>query len=542
MVIFDVTRNNKTNRFTRMKNVLIVLGILPVLAFGQLNIELEFVAGNYNQPIEIVNSGDERLFVVEKSGIINILYTDGTQESTPFLDISPNVNSGGEKGLLGLAFPPDYSSSGKFYVNYTFTQNDSLYTRISRFSVSADNENIGDVNSEESVLEFYQPFSNHNGGQIEFGPDGYLYIASGDGGSGGDPDNNAQNIQTYLGKLLRIDVSTTPYSIPPDNPFVNNDFGFDEIWAYGLRNPWKFAFDSETGDLFIGDVGQSSREEVDFQLAGAAGGANYGWRCYEGSQSYNLEECDTVSNVIDPIFEYSHSDGCSITGGRIYRGNSYPNFEGKYILTDFCSGNYWLIWQENNEWQSYEGGFLLSQIVAFGEDMSGEMYAVNTSQGNIYRVIETTEYGFIDGSVAWLPSCGTRDAVLELYQADTNILAEQFDVTIDSSGQFQIEDVLLGTFDAYLKVNGYLRKTIGTQIVTENTNFNFGTITAGDLNSDNAINISDMSQINLSFGSGVQNDNYSVVADLNCDMFVNILDISLLGVSFGLQGDNPPLN
>ncbi len=394
MVTFDVTRNIKTNRFTFMKTILLLLGILPVLAFGQYDIDLELLASDYNFPTEIVNAGDERLFVVEKTGVIKILYTNGTQQDLPFLNIIPQVTtstfSGDERGLLGLAFPPDYCNSGKFYVNYTFTQNDSLFTRISRFSVNPENENLALENSEESLLEFYQPFGNHNGGQIEFGPDGYLYIAAGDGGSAGDPNNNGQNRMTYLGKLLRIDVSTTPYSIPSDNPFVFDDFGLDEIWAYGLRNPWKFAFDQETGDLFIGDVGQNAIEEVDFQPAGASGGTNYGWRCFEGNQEYNLSQCEDVTGITYPIFEYSHSDGCSITGGRVYRGNSFSNFEGKYIVSDYCSGDYWLLWQENGEWQSYEGGLLASKIVAYGEDVWGEMYAVNTTLGNVYRVTEAS--------------------------------------------------------------------------------------------------------------------------------------------------------
>lgn len=523
-----------------MKKMLIVLSLVPLLAYGQYDIDLESIAVGYNQPTDIVNSGDARLFVVEKNGKIKILYTDGVQESTPYLDITSKVNSGGEKGLLGLAFAPDYSTTGLFYVNYTFIRNDSLFTRIARFSVSSDNANVALASSEESLLEFYQPYSNHNGGQLEFGPDGYLYIATGDGGGGGDPNNNAQNRMSFLGKLLRIDVSTTPYSIPGDNPFISDDLGLDEIWAYGLRNPWKFAFDAETGDLYIADVGQSAIEEVDFQPSNAPGGANYGWRCYEGTQPYQMSQCAGIGAVVDPIFEYGHSDGCSITGGRVYRGNSFPNFEGKYILTDFCSGNYWLLWQENGVWQSFEGGFLASQIVAFGEDMWGEMYAVNTSNGNIYRVTEVSGES-IEGSVSWLSSCGSREAVLELYEPGTTTLAHEYDVTIDPSGEFQINGVPLGTFDVFLKVNGYLKKTIGTQTITPDTAFSFLSIIPGDLNADNIINFNDVSLINSSFGKTAGDDGYNVLADLNCNGSVNFLDISLLGASFGFVGDVPPL-
>ncbi len=376
-----------------MKIIFILLLLLPSLAFSQYNLELELVADGYQNPAEIVNAGDERLFVVEQVGRINILYTDGAKEVTPFLDISSQVNSGGEKGLLGLAFAPDYCTSGKFYVNYTFTEGGQLKTRISRFSVNPENENDALEDSEESLIEFDQPFSNHNGGQIEFGPDGYLYIATGDGGAGGDPENYAQNITSYLGKLLRIDVSaTTSYSIPDDNPFAFDDFGLDEIWAFGLRNPWKFAFDDATGDLYIGDVGQNAVEEVDFLPVGSVGGANFGWRCYEGNSTYDLSECSGITDFVDPVFEYSQvsSGRCSVTGGRVYRGNSFENIIGKYILTDLCSGEYWLIWQEDNEWQNFYGESLGGGLVAFGSDVWGEMYAVRNGNGSIYRVVESS--------------------------------------------------------------------------------------------------------------------------------------------------------
>lgn len=375
-----------------MRNICILLVLIPALVSGQFDVSLQPFASGLNSPVEITNAGDERLFVVEQGGKIIILYPDGSQEPVPFLNITSQVNSGGEKGLLGLAFAPDYCTSGNFYVNYTFMEGGQLKTRISRFSVNPENENEALANSEESLIEFNQPYSNHNGGHIEFGSDGYLYIGTGDGGSGDDPQNNAQNKEVMLGKILRIDVSTsTSYSIPSGNPFADSE-GLDEIWAYGLRNPWKFAFDGETGDLYIGDVGQYEIEEVDFQPAGHAGGGNYGWRCYEGSAEYLMSECADVGDVIDPVFEYTHSqEHCSITGGRIYRGNSFENLAGKYIVSDLCSGNYWLVWQENGEWQSYDGGLLASNVVAFGEDVWGEMYAAKLSDGSIWRVVEAAE-------------------------------------------------------------------------------------------------------------------------------------------------------
>ena len=372
-----------------MRNIWIILVLVPAMVSAQFDVSLQPFASGFNNPTEIVNAGDERLFVVEQGGMIKILYPDGSQETNPFLNITSQVNSGGEKGLLGLAFALDYCTTGNFYVNYTFMDGGQLKTRISRFSVNPDNENEALANSEESLIEFEQPYSNHNGGHLEFGPDGYLYIATGDGGSGGDPQNNAQNKESILGKLLRIDVSTgTSYSIPSDNPFVESA-GLDEIWAYGLRNPWKFAFDDETGDLYIGDVGQGAIEEVDFEPAGYEGGGNYGWRCYEGNSEYEMSECADVSDVIDPVFEYYHNQGhCSITGGRVYRGRSFDNLKGKYIVCDWCSGYYWLVWQENGEWQNFAGGLLSGKVVTFGEDMWGEMYAAKNSDGTIWRVVE----------------------------------------------------------------------------------------------------------------------------------------------------------
>ncbi len=379
-----------------MKRISILFLLVPLVSFAQPDLSLVEIADGYNRPCEIVNAGDERLFVVEQTGRIKILYTNGETESTPFLNLSNQVDSqGNEKGLLGLVFAPDYCTSGNFYVNYTTTISNQLYTHISRFSVDPDNENEALPASEEVLMEFEQDFSNHNGGHIEFGPDGYLYIGTGDGGSGGDPNNRAQNIMSHLGKMLRIDVSTDPYSIPDDNPFAFDDFGLDEIWAYGLRNPWKFAFDSETGDLFIGDVGQSNREEVSFQAAGTTGGLNYGWRCYEGTASYNLSECDDVGVVTDPITDYAYGSGgngfrCAITGGRIYRGNSFPEMFGKYLYVDYCSDEYWLINQNGDSWDITSGTNLGNETVSFGEDVWGEMYAIDGGDGSVHRVEEAS--------------------------------------------------------------------------------------------------------------------------------------------------------
>lgn len=370
--------------------------IAPLTIVAQVNVSLQMMANGYSRPCEIVNAGDERLFVVEQDGRIRILYTNGTKETEPFLNITGRVDAvGGEKGLLGLAFPPDYCTSGQFYVNYTNTTNSQLRTRISRFQVNPDNPNLADSDSEEILLEFNQDFGNHNGGQVEFGPDGLLYIATGDGGSGGDPNNRAQNRNSYLGKLLRIDVSTDPYTIPADNPFVGELNMKEEIWAYGLRNPWKFAFDDLTGELYIGDVGQDEREEISYAPAGEGAGFNYGWRCFEGNLSFNQSQCANVGETVDPIFDFGHaSQGngarCSVTGGRVYRGTSFPNLVGKYIFTDFCSGEYWTTSNDNGVFTTVLGGPLAGNVVAFGADVWGELYAVRSSGGSVSRVLETS--------------------------------------------------------------------------------------------------------------------------------------------------------
>jgi glucose/arabinose dehydrogenase len=378
-----------------MKKALLLAALLPGFVCAQFDLSLEEIASGYTRACEIVNAGDERLFILEQPGRIRILYPDGEQVSEPFLDITDQVASVGEQGLLGLAFPENYCFEGKFYVNYTLNIGGDLHTRISSFQVDPENENQALEDSEEVLMEFEQDFGNHNGGQLEFGPDGMLYIFTGDGGSSGDPFNRAQNIMSHLGKILRIDVSTTPYSIPPDNPFAFDDFGLDEIWAYGLRNPWKNAFDEETGDLYIADVGQSNREEVNVQMAGAEGGANYGWKCYEGSQVFDLDDCEGVTGVVDPVFDYAYGNQgngfrCSVTGGRVYRGESFQNLIGKYIFTDYCSGEYWVMWQENDEWEVFTAPGLGGSITAFGADVWGELYAVRNSQftNSANRLIE----------------------------------------------------------------------------------------------------------------------------------------------------------
>lgn len=332
---------------------------------------LELFVEGLSTPVELTHAGDERLFVVEKGGSIKIVNPDGSVNPTPFLNISSLVSNGSEQGLLGLAFPPDYQSTGRFYVNYTNTSGNTV---IARYTVSED-PNIANPDG-TILLTINQPYTNHNGGSLHFGPDGYLWISTGDGGSGGDPQGNGQNTNTLLGKMLRIDVSGDAYSIPPDNPFVGSD-GRDEIWAYGLRNAWKFSFDRETNEVWIADVGQNQIEEINKRPANQAG-LNYGWRCYEGNNSYNTSGCAAPETMEFPIATYNHSSGrCSITGGYVYRGTQYPNLIGKYFFADYCSGE--IGWVDENgtlEFLTDTNYFIYS----FGEDLNGQLYVVGSNR------------------------------------------------------------------------------------------------------------------------------------------------------------------
>ena len=358
----------------------------PNLSFGRM-VDLTFP-----------DDGTNRLFLVLQPGRIEVFENEQSVDSTKtFLDITGRVNDGGnEEGLLGLAFDPDFRTNGHFYVNYTASS--PQRTVVSRFSVSADDPDRADPRSEQVILEVEQPFSNHNGGQVAFGPDGYLYIGLGDGGSAGDPRGNGQNLDTLLGTILRIDVRSTgagnPYAIPSDNPFAGNDDGArGEIWAYGLRNPWRFSFDGETGNLWTGDVGQNAWEEIDVIRPGL----NYGWNVMEGAHCYlggrtarqllaaGPEGCD-MTGLEKPIAEYRHDDGCSVTGGFIYRGQRLPSLYGAYVYGDFCSGKIWAL--------RYDGTAVTEHlelvdsnlsISAFGRDQSGELYMLSFDN-KIYRL------------------------------------------------------------------------------------------------------------------------------------------------------------
>ncbi len=378
------------NRFYLTTMLSAMLFSSALLAQPILDLELIPQPGaGFNDPVDIANAGDSRLFIVEKSGYIQILKTDGSV--TQFLNIDSKVkSSGSEQGFLGLAFHPNYAVNGYLYVNYT---NNSGHTVIARYSRDGVNPDLAVVASELILMTITQPFSNHNGGNLEFGPDGYLYIGTGDGGSSGDPGNRAQDITSQLlGKMLRIDVdSGSPYGIPPSNPYVGIT-GDDEIWQIGLRNPWRFTFDRETGDLWIGDVGQNAWEEVDLQPASSTGGENWGWRCFEGFDDYNTAGCGPFGDYDAPIFAYDHSFGAggyALTGGYVYRGAEFPGMVGYYIFCDYVSGNWWTLVSDGaGGWISeFLPGFQ-SDVSSYGEGYDGEIYACNLSNGDIYHVID----------------------------------------------------------------------------------------------------------------------------------------------------------
>ncbi|HLA43043.1 MAG TPA: PQQ-dependent sugar dehydrogenase [Aggregatilineales bacterium] len=337
------------------------------------------------RPVYITHAGDDRLFIVEQPGRIRILQ-DGAVLDTPFLDIQNLVNdSGNEEGLLSVAFDPDYATNGFFYVNYTSPARD---TRIVRFQVS-DDVNIANPDSAEIILSIQQPFPNHNGGQLHFGRDGYLYIGMGDGGSGGDPQGHGQNLETLLGAILRIDVRQPPYIVPPDIPFVNEASAQPEIWSYGFRNPWRFSFDRVTHDLWIADVGQNNYEEINFQPASSGGGENYGWNLFEGTHDFQNAP-DDHSGFVFPVMEYSHDNGCSVSGGYVYRGTVLPELQGHYFYGDYCTGKIWTLVRSGDDW--INSLFLDSsfRISSFGEDANGELYLANFNDSGIYKLVART--------------------------------------------------------------------------------------------------------------------------------------------------------
>ncbi|HWQ84562.1 MAG TPA: PQQ-dependent sugar dehydrogenase [Anaerolineales bacterium] len=409
-----------THRIANAAKLLILAALIFNLGTVQIDsraaqtllppLEPILVTGGLTQPVHITHAGDGsgRLFIVEQRGAVRVF--SGSLLTEPLLDIQDQVRStGGEEGLLSVAFPPGYAQKGYFYVYYTNLDGDN---QVSRFHLG-NSINSADPASEEVILLLPHPTnSNHNGGQLAFGPDGYLYIGTGDGGGTGDPFDNAQNLDSLLGKILRIDVEPEPampptgdfnafmpalhrgllavsppaYHIPADNPFVSLAGARAEIWAYGLRNPWRFSFDRLTGDLWIGDVGQAQWEEIDLQLQASKGGENYGWDVMEGTHCYGFTPCDPTGKIL-PIFEYDHSgQRCSVTGGFVYRGSAYPDYFGTYFLADYCSREVWGLTLSGDVLHREAFPAIDQQVTSFGEDENGEMYLTDYSAGAIYRL------------------------------------------------------------------------------------------------------------------------------------------------------------
>lgn len=374
--------------------ILLIVFLLAPIMPNSWAIKTERIASGFSNPLYLTSPpGDfNRLFIVEQNSAQIKIIKNGSVLPTPFLDLNPKASDGGEGGLLGLAFHPDYSNNGLFYVNYT---DNSGNTVLARYRVSG-NPDIADPGSELVFANVTQPFSNHNGGMMAFSPvDGYLYLFFGDGGSGNDPGNRAQNLRNVHGKIHRIDVDNG-ISIPQSNPFVGDPSGLNSIWSYGLRNPWRASFDRLNGDMYIGDVGQGDREEVSWQSGNSFGGENYGWRCMEGTQCTGLSGCTcNAPGLTIPIHDYdSTQSDCSVTGGYVYRGGAIPELDGTYFFGDFCTGKIWsLKWNGINvsEFQDRTSELIpdvgsINNISSFGEDAAGELYIVDLD-GEIFKVI-----------------------------------------------------------------------------------------------------------------------------------------------------------
>ncbi len=364
---------------------------LSTIPAGSIQVEQVFPNLSFQEMTNLVQPDDTSglIFVTEQRGVIHAFAASQPQQgSHVVLDITDRVNRGGnEEGLLGLAFDPDYRENGNFYIYYSATN--PRRSVVSRFSLDQGNPSVADPQSEVIIMEVEQPFSNHNGGQLAFGPDGYLYIGLGDGGSAGDPQGNGQNLGTLVGSILRIDISglsaTGDYKIPVDNPFIDTAGARAEIWAFGLRNPWRFSFDRETGLLWAGDVGQNMWEEIEIITKGA----NYGWNIMEGFHCYSPATGCDQSGLTLPLVEYDHSQGCSVTGGYVYRGDKIPSLQGHYIYGDYCSGNIWALGYHDN---TVIRNVLLAEsglsITSFGEDLAGNLYILSRD-GGIYTLVQT---------------------------------------------------------------------------------------------------------------------------------------------------------
>jgi len=438
-----------------MKKFLLSVTMLSCLLFYSQSFVLEEFATGLSNPVEITNANDSRLFVVQQNGIIKIIQPNGTINAADFLNISSKITFGGERGLLGLAFHPQYATNGYFFVYYNNTAGNIV---VARYSVSSTNPNIADAASEKIILNIPKPFDNHNGGSIHFAPDGNLWIVTGDGGSGGDPNNNAQNKNSLLGKMLRIDVnSTAAYTIPSGNPFIGID-GADEIWSYGLRNAWKFSFDLTTGNAMIADVGQGAIEEIN-RMPIAASALNYGWRCYEGNNPYNTSGCAASSTMTFPVAVYDHSGGkCSITGGYVYRGTASPSLQGKYFFADYCSQQIGTL--DNSNVITWSSAFSGNNFSTFGEDFQKELYVAAVNNGKIYKITTSTlgtQENVFNGlriypnpasERVFVEGIRSENTTIQLISTEGKMVINN--VKLDSENSFDITGITLGVY--YLNI------------------------------------------------------------------------------------------
>lgn len=455
-----------------MKKVLLLVTVLFSVIVSAQTIALNQFATGFTDPVAMAHAGDSRLFVVQQGGQIRILNANGTVNATSFLNISSIITSGGERGLLGLAFHPNYAANGYFFVNYTNTSGNTV---IARYSVNATNPNIAETTG-TILMTISQPYANHNGGSIKFGPDGFLYIALGDGGNGGDPQNFAQNMvvnatnpsRVYLGKMLRINVNATTapfYSIPATNPFIGQS-GKEEIWALGLRNPWKFSFNRLNGDMWIADVGQNAVEEIDKVASPLPNtGLNFGWRCYEGNSNYNTSGCAPASTMTFPFVQYSRSGGaCSVTGGYVYTGTTYPNFQNKYFFTDYCDDKIRMV--DNAGVITTTASFSNNNFATFGEDVNGELYVVGITSGTIFKITDSSlnNTSFEKTGFTLYPNPAKESITIKTSAENTAVKIDLFDLT----GKLLLSKNLNNTNENTISTNALVKGVYLLTIDTKN--------------------------------------------------------------------------
>ncbi|WP_294267079.1 PQQ-dependent sugar dehydrogenase [uncultured Chryseobacterium sp.] len=453
-----------------MKKLLFCAGIFSSFMFNAQSITLEEFATGLTAPVEMVNANDARMFVVQQNGIIKILQANGTVNSTNFLNISSKITYGGERGLLGLAFHPQYPTNGYFFVYYNDTSGNIT---VARYTRSSTNPDVADPSTEKIILNVPKPFDNHNGGSIHFAPDGYLWVVTGDGGSGGDPNNNAQNKNSLLGKLLRLDINATgAYNIPAGNPFVGID-GADEVWAYGLRNAWKFNFDTVSGNVMIADVGQGQIEEIN-RMPLTQSGINYGWRCYEGNSAYNTTGCAAQSTMTFPVAAYDHSGGkCSITGGYVYRGTQYPALQGRYFFADYCSTQIGSLNPDDSiTWSAASTG---NNFSTFGVNNQNELFVAAVNSGKIFRVTTSAVLGTQENDLStsikvypnpasktvFIEGVKDKNATVEIYNFEGRKVLDQG--KIDSDNSINISGIPAGAY--FININSGNLKSYSKKLI-----------------------------------------------------------------------------